>query len=179
MFSYMLDVTDGVIGYLTDFAKLMGLKLRLVSDAAKACHVKEQACCEFGLSEEAWLGGIISSDFVVTDSFHGMCIAVIGQKNFVALCNENRGATRFQSILKILGLEDRLIYHIHDLKKKNYVEKPIDYESVNKVILKEREKALLWLANALEMPHQRKVSEEYIYMQDKFRNLEKQMYIGD
>lgn len=51
------------------------------------------------------LRGFYDAEFVVTDSFH----AIILGKPFIVYGNENRGLSRFESLLKLFSLEDRLI----------------------------------------------------------------------
>ena len=46
---------------------------------------------------------------VVTDSFHGTVFSIIFNKPFWVVGNESRGMARFQSLLSMYGLEDRLI----------------------------------------------------------------------
>ena len=58
---------------------------------------------------ESWLKGIRDSDFVVTDSFHGVVFSIIFNKQFLAIGNKRRGLARFQSILKQFNLLDRLV----------------------------------------------------------------------
>lgn len=45
----------------------------------------------------------------MTDSFHGVCFAIIFNKPFAVYINKDRGASRFYSLLKLLHLEERII----------------------------------------------------------------------
>lgn len=90
---------------------------------------------QFGGLIEDRLANIIHSDFFVADSFHGICFAILMKKNFVAIVNEKRGKSRFESVLGLLGLKDRLISDLHDLKKKDYLLKEaVDYEAVYNIL---------------------------------------------
>lgn len=60
-------------------------------------------------SVEQWLRGFMDAEFVVTDSFHGCVFSILFQKPFVVIGNEKRGMARFHSLLKMFGLEERLI----------------------------------------------------------------------
>ncbi|MBD5526615.1 MAG: polysaccharide pyruvyl transferase family protein [Lachnospiraceae bacterium] len=51
---------------------------------------------------EERLFSLIHSDFVVTDSFHGVCFSIIFHIPFLAILNKNRGASRFYTLLKKL-----------------------------------------------------------------------------
>ena len=89
---------------------------------------------------EQWLQNFVDSDYVVTDSFHGMVFSVIFNKPFLVIGNEERGLSRFTSFLKIINLEERLI-----LMNKNWdnllVFKEINYDSINEIVAIEKEKS--------------------------------------
>ena len=61
---------------------------------------------------EEWLKGFHDAEFVFTDSFHGCVFSIIFNKPFIAFGNVNRGMTRFNSLLKMFGLEELLITSI-------------------------------------------------------------------
>lgn len=60
-------------------------------------------------SIEQWLADIYYSNFVVTDSFHGVVFSIIFKKQFAVIINKERGSARFDSLLKLFELEDRII----------------------------------------------------------------------
>jgi len=93
------------------------------------------------------------ANFVITDSFHGTCMAILFKKPFIAIANRHRGITRFESILKLLNLRHRLVFNITE----NTLNNPelfsnIDYNAVYKILDAEKEKSLNWLINVLNMP---------------------------
>lgn len=90
--------------------------------------------------------------YLLTDSHHGTCFGIIYKKPYVAIVNENRGATRFETIAQLLNLSDRLFYHASDICLSDKPYNTIDYELVDERIACEKEKALIWLKNALESP---------------------------
>ncbi len=81
-------------------------------------------------SIEDWLAGFRDSEFVVTDSFHGVVFSIIFNTPFVAVDNHDRGSARFRSLLKIYGLESRLISSVEQIDHKLLNEK-IDWSKVN------------------------------------------------
>ena len=103
------------------------------------------------LKTEERLQSIANCDFFVTDSFHGMCFAILMKKPFVAIVNEKRGASRFYSIAKMLHLEDRLLNDISELTDDRFAQ-PIDYDAVYDTLNAERERCMRWLKNALAAP---------------------------
>lgn len=83
-------------------------------------------------SVSRWLAGFRDAQFVVTDSFHGTVFSIIFNKPFVAILNSERGASRFISLLSILGLKNRLISTGGEVSEEHL--KPIDYTEVNKIL---------------------------------------------
>lgn len=58
---------------------------------------------------EEWLRGFLDAEFVITDSFHGCAFSIIFNKPFICIGNKERGQARFDSLLKLFSLENRLI----------------------------------------------------------------------
>ena len=54
---------------------------------------------------ETWLEGILNAQCVVTDSFHGVAFSLIFGKPFVAIVNNHGGCSRFDTLIKLFGLE--------------------------------------------------------------------------
>jgi polysaccharide pyruvyl transferase WcaK-like protein len=93
-------------------------------------------------SIEEWVSSFIRADFVITDSFHGTCFAILFEKQFIALSNSSRGNARFQSLLKLVGLENRFVSDNVDPKEMlNRMKLLIDYKTVNKKLSFERAKS--------------------------------------
>ena len=78
----------------------------------------------------SWLKGFDDAEYVITDSFHGCAFAIIFNKPFIAYGNKARGMARFNSLLKMFGLEDRLIVSKEQITTDKIKEK-IDWDSVN------------------------------------------------
>lgn len=60
-------------------------------------------------SIEQWLRGFYDAEFVVTDSFHACVFSILFNKPFVVYGNNERGLSRFTSLLEMFGLGNRLI----------------------------------------------------------------------
>ena len=61
------------------------------------------------MSVEQWLRSFDDAEFVLTDSFHGCVFSIIFRKQFLAVGNKKRGLSRFDSLLTLFSLQDRLI----------------------------------------------------------------------
>lgn len=92
---------------------------------------------------EEFLSLIKHADYVVTDSFHGTVFSIKFKKQFLSVFANN--PTRLASILTVCGLKDRQYIENGDIGVQ--LERFIDYEKVDGVWKKEREKADVWIEN--------------------------------
>ena len=127
-------------------------------------------------SVENWLKAIRDCKFLITDSFHGMCFAIIFNKPFICLANKKRGATRFESILEMLNIDYQCINNIKEIYERNCIFE-VDYDVVNKRIEEERQRGLDFLKTALEAPVQvtpEKIEARMKFLENKVCELEQQ-----
>lgn len=75
-----------------------------------------------------WLRSFMDAKMVVTDSFHGCIFSILFNRPFWVIPNENRGTTRFHSLLKFFHLENRIV--TPDCGTFNWLQ-PIDWTQVN------------------------------------------------
>lgn len=97
-----------------------------------------------------WLKGFQDAEFVITDSFHGTVFSILYNKPFIALGNERRGMSRFTSLLKMFGLQDRLVLDLKADGATELLEQSVDWQQVNEILGREREKAMNFLKDNLE-----------------------------
>nr|WP_257219757.1 polysaccharide pyruvyl transferase family protein [Acinetobacter sp. YH12236] len=97
---------------------------------------------------ESWIECFQKSDFVVTDSFHGCVFSIIFNKPFIAIANIDRGYTRFESLLEIYNLKDRLFKSISDIDP-NMLKKEIKWDSVNITKNQQKQYGIDFLKKAL------------------------------
>lgn len=86
----------------------------------------------FRSSPRDWLGNICNSQFVITDSFHCLAFCIIFRKQFLIVCGNRAQFTRLESLLTMLGLEDRFLDKYDVNKIKELVHRQIDYDLVAK-----------------------------------------------
>ena len=99
---------------------------------------------------EEWLQGFRDAEFVVTDSFHACIFSILFAKPFVVIGNRSRGMARFESLLRMFGLTDRLVCSHEDyLARKESLMLPIDYEQVSHILTEKRSEAIAFLQKAL------------------------------
>ncbi len=96
-----------------------------------------------------WLTYLKDSELLITDSFHCTVFSLIFHRKFIVIANKKRGTARLESLLSMVGLEDRLITNIEKCNIEEIINKEINYEEVDKKIEKERERSLIFLKKAL------------------------------
>lgn len=88
---------------------------------------------DFAPTPEEWLMCVKECKMLITNSFHGVSYALLMNTPFVALKLGGGAAlmnTRFEQILHIVNLQNRLVENLKDLKKQ--MNEPIDWDFVNK-----------------------------------------------
>lgn len=102
------------------------------------------------ISVEQWLRAFDETTFVFTDSFHGCVFSILFKKAFIAFGNEDRGITRFISLLNLFSLNERLIFSYAEYEnKKSLLQKNINYTPVYKKLITERNRSFSFLKNSL------------------------------
>jgi len=98
----------------------------------------------------SWINGFREAKFVITDSFHGTAFSILFNKPFLVVPNSKRGRARFDSLLEVFGLQDRLILDLKDIDRDARTALPeIDWERVNRIIEEQRKFSLSFLKSNL------------------------------
>lgn len=100
-------------------------------------------------SVERWLASIHGAEFFVTDSFHGMIFAILFRRPFLVYANPGRGLARFTSMLRLLGLEDRLVTQAVETDIDQAL-RPIDWDEVDRHLDRMRRISMEFLKAALD-----------------------------
>lgn len=150
LFHYILDPSMEKKNLIERVAEEMGLNPFTIMPKCQAENrtkwdVKHRIeDCVFP-SVTSWLRGFMDAEMVIVDSFHGAVFSIIFNKPFWVIGNSKRGNARFESLLVLYGLEDRMITP-GDTVDWN---KTIDWERVNSIRKKERERCVDLLNKAL------------------------------
>ena len=150
--AYFLDVNTDKYNIIRDISEHLQCKGKTITISPtpppKAWDFIKN---HYYLSVENWLNQFNQASFVITDSFHGCVFALLFNKPFVAIDSKRRGSARFQSILGLFDLQDRLINSYDDfLRKKTELLTPIDYNHVNAVLAIKRAESISFLECALK-----------------------------
>src|SRR5690554_5241835 len=133
IYTYILDDSDWKTQVVETAKETLGLP------QFSNQHNKHTVNSEKIPSIESWIKGFADADFVITDSFHGTVFSIIFNKPFISLVNVNRGASRFESILDGLGLENRLVTYFDEKQTENLYCAEINWQVVNEKINKLKE----------------------------------------
>lgn len=143
LLGYILDDTPEKISFISHIAKLQGLIPFHVDSKVenKIAPLSERIQPPL----EKWLRGFYDAEFVITDSFHACVFSILFHKPFLVIGNKERGMSRFQSLLSMFGLEDRLV----DVHSQINLHAKIDWNAVDDILKKKREEARRFLTNSL------------------------------
>lgn len=153
LFNYILDPDAKKAAFIQRVAEAQGLtpfqvlpkcqaETRTKDDVKK--HIED---CVFP-SVTTWLRAFMDAEMTIVDSFHGMVFSIIFNKPFWVIGNEERGMSRFTSLLKLFNLEDRLLdaNHLDDID----ISQPVDWGSVNATLIDMRNMSKTLLLNELK-----------------------------
>lgn len=128
-------------------ANSFGMETIAFSGVQKFCD--KYICC----SPDEIIPYFKNSNYVITDTFHGVIFSVICHKQFAVFCRNDSekhvtNQEKLMDLLEKLGLTDRLVRDINDLPI--ILKRPIDYKRIDDIRKKERERTIEYLKNNLE-----------------------------
>lgn len=94
-----------------------------------------------------WLKGFRDAKYIITDSFHACVFSIIYNKPFIAIGNNGRGLTRFESLLSTFKLNHLLV---SENSKDIDLLKDFDWNQVNSVLEIEKKKSIDFLKSSLK-----------------------------
>lgn len=135
---YMLDRSKSKLEMARRIADVVGLNYRLINAETDNWFAPLEE--RIAPAVEEWLENFKNAAFVVTDSFHGCVFSILFNKPFWVLGNKERGMARFDSLLEIFQLQDRMIFSSEELVRGRLMAKP-DWQKVNRILEQQRENA--------------------------------------
>lgn len=146
MLVYILDKTDEKISLVNRIAKdkkLVPFWINSPNEIDEKLPLNKQ----IKISVEQWLRYFESSEFVLTDSFHGSVFSIIFKKQFIVVGNKERGLSRFNSLLELFSLKDRLVISSNEYSGNFSL---IDYNAISDKLSMLQMKSLLFLDTSLK-----------------------------
>ncbi|MBR6722669.1 Coenzyme F420 hydrogenase/dehydrogenase, beta subunit C-terminal domain [bacterium] len=136
---------DGIVSYVLDKNSKYDEVYNYLCEKLNTSIVKMDAK-KGDISVSNWLKYIKDCKLLITDSFHGVCFALIFNKPFICLKNKKRGQTRFDSFIETFEIKDNFVSSLDEIYSLD-LDNNINYGEFNrkldeevsrcKVILKE------------------------------------------
>ena len=142
LMSYILDETPEIAKLRENIARAKGLRIKK-ANVSQRLDQKEKFQPQPPL--EDWLKAFDEAEYVINDSFHACVFSILFHKQFTVIGNKTRGMSRFQSLLKMFGLEDRLITDPKEYRELS----DIDYNRVDLIVCGKSKESLSFLRKAL------------------------------
>ncbi len=102
-------------------------------------------------SVEEWLNAIFEAEMVVTNSFHAVAFSLIFHRPFIAIVQEGNGMNdRLTTLLRSVGLEDRIVDKFNKEKLSSLIKESIDWGNVEEKIQEIKTHGIEFLKSALE-----------------------------
>lgn len=157
LLAFILNPTEAKRKQIEKIAEKLKLDIICVPDAASAYHknfadVFEGLNILSPLSVSNFLYAYDNASYIVTDSFHGTCMAYVFKKDFSVYYNTVRGADRFVSLMNTLELESRRVFEESDpaqIINNTNVDFNVNWTAANTNVAREKTIALSWLKTHL------------------------------
>lgn len=144
--AYVVEENDEFIKIVNDLSKKTGLGVIHFGQTNPGYDNEIKSYYTSGPFE--FISLIKNAEYIVATSFHATVFSIIFNKKFWIVPHKTTGS-RVIDFLNKLGISNRAVNTLAEFNKKNYDEE-IDYDKVNKILEKEREKSIKWLTDAIE-----------------------------
>lgn len=172
VYAYILDPTNEKQDLLEDVCNTQGVDYRLYSDWNRTDGFRLRV--RKGKMNKR-LHDLMCSKFIIADSFHGVCFAIIFRKPFIIYANHDRGYARFASILRESGLTHRMVHSFAEYQsRKDELLQPVDYDGVYLRLQPHIDFSMNWLKNTVNKPVRKKLS-DYDASMRKMLQIEKKL----
>ena len=153
LFNYILDPSKEKSDFIQKVCETLELKAFQVLPKCNEDHrtkkdVKNRIDDCVYPSPIEWLRAFMDAKMTIVDSFHGTVFSIIFNKPFWVIGNEERGMSRFHSLLSLFGLEDRLVTE-SQLNSLDF-KKQINWDEVNNILSNKRKESINILKHSLE-----------------------------
>lgn len=104
-------------------------------------------------SPTKWISAIRDSNFVVTNSFHGIVFCLLFHRPFLFTMLKGKDASKNERLFSLLAkfnLEGRILESDDDEQVLKIIDNPINWNEIDSKIFKWREEGLSFLANSLK-----------------------------
>jgi len=141
IFSYILDENPAISKFISDIQDKR--KQAITKIRAHRGSDKQLAPIEL------WVKGFRDAELAITNSFHGMMLAILFNTDFIIMGREEGGLSRIAGFLKEYGLEDRLADEDNISEFSFDKVKPIDWQKINEKLARDKKRSGDWLLEAV------------------------------
>ena len=143
---YLMVESKTIIEFAKKLSEEKGLELLYICDARNKSIKFAKYLRRVG--PEEWINLFLDAEFIITNSFHGIAFSINFNKLFFTelLPEKFKVNSRIKNILDLFKLRDREIVN----GKNNNVDKSIDYNKVNEILEKEKQKSIEYLKSIVE-----------------------------
>lgn len=111
IFVYMPNFTKEVFEFIRDLGKKEKCKIIFINDSIRKFRKMKVM---HDASPEKFLGLLKNAKYVVTGSFHAICLSIIFERNFFYMLNEGKSRnakfnSRITNLIELAGIQDRRI----------------------------------------------------------------------
>ncbi len=152
LFAYILDKSEEKHQIISKIANLNNLEVKFAYNP-----FPELQKDSLEIYTEDWLKYYRDAKFVVTDSFHGLCMALKFKKQFLFFMNEFRGASRFETLVKDFDIGNRIISSIDEVEEK--LKSVIDYSILDIKMQKRLDESMDFLKSILSVKKNKTLSD--------------------
>lgn len=151
LFNYILDLTPVKQKIIDKISNEVQMKpftnmAKLAATRGNYRHHLEDCISP---SVTSWIKSFYDSDLVVTDSFHGCVFSIIFNKPFWVILNKERGTARFDTLLSIFNLKNRIV-DINKINSINWKDK-INWLEVNEILKMKQQESFDFLIKNLKV----------------------------
>ena len=140
---YQLHDNKSFDKYAKEFSKNTGLKLLRISPSIY--HITRSGKLIYLPNQYEFLSLFQNAEYVLTDSFHATVFSIIFNRKFVDIL-PGKTSTRIISILKLTGLQDRILTKYDDF---SFINKTINFSECNTIIENQRKRSIELLKKAI------------------------------
>ena len=154
--AYILDPTPDKEAALMRIKEKYGIEVKIVLDARKGTfgrnyeklsdEMKQYVLRDVNVQD--WIRLFENAEYVMTDSHHGLAMAIIFRKQLICYANHGRGYVRFTSLLGLLEMLERMVQNSGEITD-SLMEAKIDYERVFQILNVKIDESKEWLKDSL------------------------------
>lgn len=142
---YQLHDNKDFDKYAEKFARKKGMKLLRISPSLY--HFTRSGKLIYLPNQFDFLKYFKNAKYILTDSFHATVFSIIFNKKFIDILPLNKTGTRIESILRLFEIKNRILPSYENM---SLIDEPIDYDNVNILLEKERNRSIDLFKNAIE-----------------------------